>query len=98
MRVMISQPMNGLTVSEIEETQMRAYQYLTWLGHEVYDTFFVGYLPPGVKNSGLYGLGLSITAMSECDAVFFCKGWEEAKGCLIEHDAAKFYGLKLIYE
>ena len=36
--------------------------------------------------------------MSKCHAAYFCKGWENARGCRIEHDAAIAYGLKIIYE
>ena len=32
--------------------------------------------------------------MSECDTVYFCKGWENARGCKIEHEVAKSYGYK----
>lgn len=27
-----------------------------------------------------------------------CKGWKNARGCKIEHDAAVAYGLEIIYE
>ena len=36
--------------------------------------------------------------MSLCDAAYFCKGWENARGCRLEHDAAVAYGLEIIYE
>ena len=36
--------------------------------------------------------------MSLCHAAYFCKGWENARGCRIEHDAAVAYGLDIIYE
>lgn len=36
--------------------------------------------------------------MSLCHAAYFCKGWEKARGCKIEHDAAVAYGLEIIYE
>ena len=36
--------------------------------------------------------------MSKCNAVYFCKGWENARGCKIEHKTAKAYGLDMIYE
>lgn len=36
--------------------------------------------------------------MSLCHAVYFCKGWENARGCRVEHDAAVAYGLDIIYE
>lgn len=36
--------------------------------------------------------------MSLCHAAYFCKGWENARGCRIEHDAAVAYGLEVLYE
>ena len=36
--------------------------------------------------------------MSKCDAVLFCQGWENARGCCIEHEAAKKYGVLILYE
>ena len=31
-------------------------------------------------------------------AAYFCKGWENARGCRIEHAAAVAYGLEVLYE
>lgn len=39
-----------------------------------------------------------ITDMSPCHAACFRKGWEDARGCRIEHDAAVAYGLEILYE
>jgi len=36
--------------------------------------------------------------MSKCHAAYFCRGWEQARGCQIEHAAAVAYGLEIIYE
>lgn len=36
--------------------------------------------------------------MTLCHAVYFCKGWENARGCRIEHDIAVAYGLEALYE
>lgn len=36
--------------------------------------------------------------MSKCHAIYFCKGWEETRGCKCEHDVAQAYGMKIIYE
>ena len=36
--------------------------------------------------------------MSLCHAAYFCKGWEKARGCRIEHEAATAYGLTILYE
>lgn len=34
----------------------------------------------------------------EADVVYFAKGWENARGCRIEHTVAKEYGLKIMEE
>ena len=52
----------------------------------------------GVVNKPLHFLSASIEVMSKCHAVYFCKGWENARGCKIEHEVAKAYGLEIIYE
>ena len=45
-----------------------------------------------------------LRAMLGCDAILFCKGWENSCGCNIEHDVAmrfKAYGrkdFKIMYE
>lgn len=52
----------------------------------------------GVVQISLYFLAKSLENMSLCHAVYFCKGWEKARGCKIEHDAAVAYGLEIIYE
>lgn len=36
--------------------------------------------------------------MAKCDAVYFCSGWENARECKIEHDAAISYGMLVLYE
>ena len=36
--------------------------------------------------------------MTKKQTAYFCKGWENARGCKIEHEAAKAYGLEIIYE
>lgn len=43
-------------------------------------------------------LAKSLENMSLCHAAYFCKGWENARGCRIEHDAAVAYGLEVLYE
>lgn len=43
-------------------------------------------------------LGASIAMMEKADLVYFCKNWENARGCCVEHDVAVKYGKKCIYE
>lgn len=40
----------------------------------------------------------SFYRMCMCDTVYFTQGWEEARGCRLEYQAAKDYGLKIIFE
>lgn len=101
-RAMISQPMAGKTDEEIAEARDKACAKLREMGFEVAGTVFdftdeqLNAL--GVKNAALYYLANSILAMSRCDCVYFAKGWENARGCRIEHFIAATYGMDIIYE
>lgn len=103
-KAMISQPMNGLTDEEIEKTRNKAIKHLERLGYKVVNTLFKDdwysesvMKGRGVENIPLCFLAKSLEYMSLCDAVYFCDGWEDARGCRIEHDAAEEYGLDIIY-
>lgn len=98
MLFMISQPMGGLTDEEILSKRDRVKAILEQDGHSVIDTFYQNDLPSTVQNSGLFWLGASLMDMAKCDAVYFCAGWENARGCKIEHDAAISYGMLVLYE
>lgn len=95
-KAMLSQPMAGKTPEEIVEVRDKAIKYLEKSGFQVVDTYFQDdfkYL-----RKPLFCLGKSLMYMSYCDAVYFCKGWDKARGCRIEHDAAVAYGLEVIEE
>lgn len=104
-KAMLSQPMAGKTDMEIIATRERALARLEALGYEIVNTFFTSdwYAPEAMKKRGVEQIPLcflakSLENMSQCHAAFFCKGWELARGCKIEHDAAVAYGLEVIYE
>ena len=104
-KAMLSQPMAGKTDAEITAVREKAISALTSKGYEVISTFFSGQWSDkermaqiGVVQIPLYFLAKSLECMSKCHAVYFCKGWEQARGCRIEHAAAEAYGLKIIYE
>lgn len=95
---MISQPMRGKTKDEIRKTREYAETALVGMGYHVLDTYDAEYGdPPTGVNYPLYHLGKSLTTMAMCDAVFFFDEWQNARGCKIEHEAAKAYGLKIYY-
>ena len=52
----------------------------------------------GVVQIPLCFLAKSLENMSLCHAAYFCKGWENTRGCRLEHEAAKAYGVEIIYE
>lgn len=105
MKAMLSQPMAGKTEKEIVETRERAIKKLESMGYEVVNTLFTDewYNPENMKKRGVEQIPLcflakSLENMSKCHAAYFCAGWEHARGCKIEHDAAVAYGLDVFYE
>lgn len=104
-KAMLSQPMAGKTEEEIIATKEKAIRLLKEKGYKVINTLFTDewrskekMAERGVVQIPLCFLAKSLENMSLCHAVYFCKGWENARGCKIEHEAAKAYGLEIIYE
>lgn len=104
-KVMISQPMAGKTDDEIEANRDKAIASLTSKGYEIVNTLFTDewYSKEKMEERGVVQIPLcflakSLENMSKCHAAYFCKGWEQARGCKIEHDTAVAYGLDIIYE
>ena len=44
-----------------------------------------------------YVLGKSLELLSTADVAYFCKGWDEYRGCKIEHTCATEYGIDVMY-
>ena len=105
MKAMLSQPMAGKTDEEIIATRENAISTLKEKGYEIVNTLFTDewYNRDAMEKRGVIQIPLcflakSIENMSLCNAAYFCKGWENARGCRIEHDVAKAYGLTILYE
>jgi hypothetical protein len=104
-KAMLSQPMGGKTEEEIVATRERAIKKLEAAGYEVVNTLFTDewysqekMAERGVVQIPLCFLAKSLENMSLCHVAYFCEGWEHARGCRIEHAAAKAYGLEIMYE
>ena len=104
-KAMLSQPMAGKTDEEISEARKKAVEELEKRGFAVINTLFTDewYSRESMKDRGVVQIPLcflaeSIKNMSLCHAAYFCKGWEKARGCRIEHETAVAYGLDIIYE
>lgn len=99
-KLFISQPMRGKSDEEIlktrDEIKIKAEKEI---GEEVelIDSFVKEY--PGEINKvvPVYYLGISIQFLSQADVAYFGGDWENARGCKIEHDVAKEYGIEILY-
>jgi hypothetical protein len=104
-KAMLSQPMAGKSEEEIVSTRNAAIKALEGEGYEIVNTLFTDewyskeqMTARGVVQIPLCFLAKSLENMSLCHAAYFCKGWENTRGCKLEHDAAKAYGLEMLYE
>ena len=104
-KAMISQPMKGKTEDEIIRQKTKAVKILESQGYEIVNTYFNdewtdtdNLLRKGIISIPLFFLAKSLEKMSECDVIYFCDGWQDTRGCKLEHAAAIAYGLKVIYE
>ena len=95
-KLFISQPMRGKTDEEILAVRAQAIQSAKRvLGEEVevIDSFIHG-TPSDAKP--LWYLGKSLELLSTADIAYFAKGWEDARGCRIEHECAIEYGITTV--
>lgn len=104
-KVMLSQPMACKITEEIVATREKAIADLETMGYEVVNTYFTDewYSDEAMRERGVVQVPLcylakSLENMSMCHAVYFAKGWEDVRGCRIEHEAAVAYGLEVLYE
>ena len=96
MKIMISQPMRGKTEKQIKDERADLVKRFEEEGLEVIDTVFEE--APADEDMAIYMLSQSIRYIGKVDALYFMKGWENARGCRIEHEVAVAYGKKVFYE
>lgn len=97
-KVFISQPMSGKTREEIASERADAIEMaLDMCGEvEIINSVFTDTVES--KNEPLYNLGRSLILMAEADIIMFAPGWENARGCRIEHDCALAYNVGVIVD
>ena len=91
MKIMISQPMGNRNPQYIRRERQELVEELQEKGHYVVDTIFTEEAPRDCDEA-MYFLAKSIEVMSKVDAVIFMRGWQDARGCRIEHQIALDYG------
>lgn len=112
LKLFISQPMHGLDdVTIIKQREALKTVVECCLNHasstpikiELIDQFVNVSDPvdfetafPTERSQRLYRLGRSIQMMANADIVVFYGKWKQAKGCLVELEVAKQYGINFI--
>ena len=94
----ISLPMAGIDIVTYCKIRDKACYDIVDKGYDAVDPFIEELPPYDIEFTDVWYLSKSLEIMAECNAVYFCKGWENARGCKIEHEVAKNYGLEIIYE
>lgn len=92
-KVFISQPMVDRTDKQINlERAIAANAVSTEIGEpvEIIDSICQE------ERSPIGYLAYSIEKLSEADVAYFCKGWQDYRGCRIEQRIASEYGVQVI--
>ena len=95
MKVMISQPMNGRNQEDINKERQDIIEKFNKMHIEVINTLFTEEAPDNC-DAAIYYLGKSISAMKDIDAIYMCDNWNLARGCRIENQVAREYGIKIL--
>lgn len=98
MKVFISQPMKGKSDELIlEERKLIVERIKKTYGEdvEILDSFFDDFNDSDSKRPPVVYLAKAIEVLAEADLAFFATGWTRTKGCRIEYDVARAYGIKI---
>lgn len=97
MQVFISQPMSGFTFEEVKHAR----EILTAKVKKVFkdeDIRVLDNLMEGDGENPVSLLGMDIMSLSQADVAYFAKGWENARGCRVEHKVCEEYHIDIIEE
>ena len=109
MNIFISQPMTGYTEDEIYANRNKEINKIKH--NNRWDTrdanFVTSYINEesqrvvedmfSESNTDIVLLAISIRKLADADAIWMSNGWEESKGCKIEHSVAATYGIPVYY-
>lgn len=94
-KIFISQPMKDKTNEEIisEREYIIEFCKKEYGDIEIIDSFFEN-APHDARP--LWFLAKSLELLSTADIAFFANGWKNYRGCKIEHECAKEYGIEIV--
>lgn len=93
----ISQPIDNLSPAEIEEARATAILEVKKMFKE--ELQIVSEKPVGVVSNPslhLIKLGESIINLSYANIAYFAEGWQEEKGCRVQHSCALLYNIPFV--
>lgn len=96
-KVFISQPMANRSEEEILNERLEVLNKLKkdlkTDNIAIIDSYFEEDEPKSTIHIGVYHLGKSLELLSTADVAYFCKGWQHARGCLIEKEVCQAYNI-----
>ena len=96
-KVFISQPMANrseeVILNERLEVLNKLKKDLKTDNIAIIDSYFEEDEPKSTIHKGVYHLGKSLELLSTADVAYFCKGWQHARGCLIEKEVCQAYNI-----
>lgn len=96
-KVFLSQPMRDKTAAEIKQQRAHIEIYLKSKlkePFEILDTFFDYKEEKG--NTPLRYLSRSLEMLASADLAVFTRDYDKARGCKIEYECAKRYGIPIL--
>lgn len=97
--IFISQPMQFRNEQDIRSERQKIIDKLSNIygknNIEIIDSYHCDWDP--LWSNPAWFLGKSIELLSTADMAYFAEGWELSRGCRIEHQVAREYGIEVIY-
>lgn len=95
-KIFISQPMKGKSNEQIKKERELIIKNIEYMmegeAFEIMDTVFEDFKGA----TPLKFLAKSLMVLADSDYAYFAEGWEEARGCRIEHECALEYRITLL--
>lgn len=99
LRLFVSQPMAGRADEDIFGERFDALRRVQEAYPDRYVVLIESYLSETPEGAfpPLWYLGASIQLMSKADMAYFCRGWDDARGCKIEFECAEAYEVPMLF-
>lgn len=92
MKVFISSPMRGKTYEQLIAERKAIITEITPLIPTDVE-FINSIIKDPIEHPSLWYLGTALQMLADADLAVFSKGWDKARGCRIEYQCAKDYGI-----